>query len=245
MFKKLAFVAGFIMCTSIALAQTTTNVNTTSDSTSDITTSNTSNNTNTNTNTSTSTSTNTNTNNNTNTSTSTNTNTTTENSTIDSTTNSTNSNTNKNTTNSTVDSTQTLKSPPPSAISPSIGASSSDICTTGVSGAVQTQILGLSGGSSVRDLNCERLKISKTLYDMGMKVAAVSVMCQDRRVFDAMQMAGTPCPFFGDIGADAQIGWDATPAYIPPKIQETRENGKTGAFVAGGIVAALIALLAL
>ena len=251
MLKKLAFVAGFIMCTSIALAQTTTNVNTTSDSTSNITSTNTNTNNNTNTNTSTSTSinTNTNTNNNTNTSTSANTNTntstSTETSTIDSTTNNTSSNTNNNTNKSTSDVTQTLKSPPPSAISPSIGASSSDICTTGVSGAVQTQILGLSGGSSVRDLNCERLKISKTLYDMGMKVAAVSVMCQDRRVFDAMQMAGTPCPFFGDIGEEAQLGWEASPSYIPPKIQETRENGKTGAFVAGGIVSALIALLAL
>ena len=254
MFKKLAFAAGFIMCTSIALAQeTTTNVNTTSDSTSDITSTNTNTNNNTNTNTSTSTSTNTNTNNNTNTSTSTNTNTnnntttSTENSTINSTTDSTtnNTSTNNNTNRSVVDSEQTLRSPPPSAIAPSIGASSSDICTTGVSGALQTQILGLSGGTSVRDLNCERLKISKTLYDMGMKVAAVSTMCQDRRVFDAMQMAGTPCPFFGDIGEEAQIGWDASPTYIPPKIQETRENGKTGAFVSGALMAALIAILTL
>ena len=247
MFKKLAFVAGFIMCASVTLAQDTTNVNTTSDSTSNITTNNTSINTNNNTNTSTNTNTNTNTNTSTSTSTNTNTNTstTTETSTIDSTTNSTSSNTNNNTNSSTVDSTQTLKSPPASAIAPSIGASSSDICTTGVSGAVQTQILGVSGGATIRDLNCERLKLSKTLYDMGMKVAAVSVMCQDRRVFDAMQMAGTPCPFFGEIGEQAALGWDTAPDYIPPKIQETRENGKTGAFVAGGIVAALIALLAL
>jgi hypothetical protein len=114
-----------------------------------------------------------------------------------------------------------------------------------VSGAVQTQILGLSGGTSVRDLNCERLKISKTLYDMGMKVAAVSVMCQDRRVFDAMQMAGTPCPFFGDIGEEAAIGWESSPIYIPPKIQETKENGKTGAFIGGVFMAALIALITL
>ena len=94
-------------------------------------------------------------------------------------------------------------SPPPSAISPSVGSSSSDLCTTGVSGAVQTQILGVSTGEMVRDENCERLKISKTLYDMGMKVAAVSVLCQDRRVYDAMEM-GTPCPFLGKIGEQAR-----------------------------------------
>ena len=167
--------------------------------------------------------------------------TTTSDSTITSTETSTTDSTSKNT----IDSTQTLKSPPPSAIAPSIGASSSDICTTGVSGAVQTQILGVSGGSSLRDFNCERLKLSKTLYDMGMKVAAVSVMCQDRRVFDAMEMAGTPCPFFGDIGEDAAIGWDTAPEYIPPKILEKTDNGKTGAFVAGGLLAAFIALIAL
>ena len=167
--------------------------------------------------------------------------TTTSDSTITSTETSTTDSTSKNT----IDSTQTLKSPPPSAIAPSIGASSSDICTTGVSGAVQTQILGVSGGSSIRDFNCERLKLSKTLYDMGMKVAAVSVMCQDRRVFDAMEMAGTPCPFFGDIGEEAAIGWDTAPEYIPPKILEKTDNGKTGAFVAGGLLAAFIALIAL
>ena len=77
----------------------------------------------------------------------------------------------------------TVKSPPASAISPSFNILNNDLCTVGISGAVQTQILGLSGGSSVRDLNCERLKLSKTLYDMGMKVAAVATLCQDERVF--------------------------------------------------------------
>ena len=78
-----------------------------------------------------------------------------------------------------IDSETTVKSPPPSAISPNINTSNSDLCTIGVSGAVQTQILGLSAGKTVRDMNCEKLKNAKTLYDMGMKVAAVSVMCQD------------------------------------------------------------------
>ena len=94
-------------------------------------------------------------------------------------------------------------SPPPSAISPSAGGSSQDLCTVGISGAVQTQILGISTGETVTDQNCERLKISKTLYDFGMKVAAVSVLCQDRRVYDAMGMAGTPCPYMGAIGPAA------------------------------------------
>ena len=115
----------------------------------------------------------------------------------------------------TTDSKTKIESPPPSAISPSINASNSDLCTVGVSGAVQTQILGLSAGKTVRDMNCEKLKNAKTLYDMGMKVAAVSVMCQDARVFDAMMDAGTPCPYEGMIGDAAKEGWLMNPDAIP------------------------------
>lgn len=138
-------------------------------------------------------------------------------------------------------------SPPPSAISPSIGSSSSDLCTTGVSAAVQTQILGVSTGEMVRDENCERLKISKTLYDMGMKVAAVSVLCQDRRVYDAMEMAGTPCPFLGKIGDQATDEWKANPGRIPEaEVIETKKdvqnrNAKVGATIGG--LALLLLLL--
>ena len=138
-------------------------------------------------------------------------------------------------------------SPPPSAISPSVGSSSSDLCMAGVSGAVQTQILGVSTGEFVRDENCERLKISKTLYDMGMKVAAVSVLCQDRRVYDAMEMAGTPCPFLGKIGDQATDEWKANPGRIPPaEVIETKKdvqnrNAKVGATIGG--LALLLLLL--
>jgi hypothetical protein len=102
---------------------------------------------------------------------------------------------------------QNIKSPPPSAIAPSMMSYSQDLCTTGQSGAVQTQIIGLSAGRTVRDQNCERMKLSKTLYDMGMRVAAVSLLCQDPRVFKAMEMAGTPCPFLGLIGEEARAAW--------------------------------------
>jgi hypothetical protein len=103
---------------------------------------------------------------------------------------------------------QNLKSPPPSAIAPSMMSYSQDLCTTGISGAVQTQIVGISGGKAMRDQNCERIKLSKTLYDMGMRVAAVSLLCQDERVFRSMEMAGTPCPYMGRIGAEATAAWE-------------------------------------
>lgn len=103
-----------------------------------------------------------------------------------------------------------VKTPPPSAIAPQIISNgNSDLCTFGVAGAVQTQILGISMGSTIRDENCEKLKNAKTLYDMGMKVAAVSVMCTDDRVFDAMMNAGTPCPYNGLIGDAAKEAWES------------------------------------
>jgi len=139
-------------------------------------------------------------------------------------------------------------SPPPSAITPSVNSSSSDLCTVGVAGAVQTQILGISSGETVRDPNCERLKISKTLYDMGMKVAAVSVLCQDRRVWDAMHMAGTPCPFLGEIGNKATAEWEKPEnAGRIPTVEEMETKSdvqkRNGAIAAGGISLGLLLLL--
>ncbi len=95
-----------------------------------------------------------------------------------------------------------------SANSPSYSAMSQDVCSMGISGSVSTLGFGGSFGKHVRDLNCERIKLSKVLYDYGMKVAAVSILCQDERVFFAMEMAGTPCPFEGKIGKEALDQWN-------------------------------------
>ena len=116
----------------------------------------------------------------------------------------------------------TVKSPPPSAIAPAITSINSDLCTVGVSGAVQTQILGFSSGFTTRDMNCERLKISKTLYDMGMKVAAVASLCQDERVFLAMLDAGTPCPIDGKIGESAKEAWAENPDRKPGSLKSEK-----------------------
>ena len=140
----------------------------------------------------------------------------------------------------------TVKSPPPSAISPSINNSNSDVCTIAFSGAVQTQVLGISGGGHVRDMNCERLKLSKTLYDMGMKVAAVSNLCQDKRVFDAMEMAGTPCPFMGKIGDEARALWEAYPELRPEDLKDKeRRNDQLKGAAAGAAGISLLWLLLL
>ena len=125
------------------------------------------------------------------------------------------SNAETNTVSSTVTGTTTVDKSPSTASAPSVIVNNQDVCTTGASAAVQTQILGIAGATVNTDENCERLKLSRALYGMGMKVAAVSVLCQDERVYNAMEMAGTTCPFFGKIGETAQAGWDANPKYQP------------------------------
>jgi hypothetical protein len=93
------------------------------------------------------------------------------------------------------------------ASAPSMSAYSQDLCIVGYSAGVSTFGVGVSGGSYKSDENCERIKLSKVLNDLGMKVAAVSILCQDPRVFFAMEQSGTPCPFEGKIGSEATAQW--------------------------------------
>ena len=120
----------------------------------------------------------------------------------------------------------TVKSPPPSAISPNVGGNNSDLCTISSSGAMGTQIFSLSLGATYTEKNCLRLKNAKTLYDFGMKVAAVSLLCADPsgEIHRAMAMAGTPCPYMGKIGAEATAAWEVHTEDIPVP---TREHEKS------------------
>jgi hypothetical protein len=127
--------------------------------------------------------------------------------------------TSRSTSETTSNSTTTVKSPPPTAVAPAITVINSDVCAVAASGAVQTQILGISMGGTMTDKNCERLKLARGVYDMGMKVAAVAIMCQDERVFSAMMNAGTPCPVDGKIGEQAKEIWAANPERAPQKVK--------------------------
>ena len=115
----------------------------------------------------------------------------------------------------TVSSTVVTDKSVPTANAPSVVVNNSDICKTAASTAVQTQILGVATGITITDENCERIKLSRSLYSMGMKVAAVSTLCADPRVFDAMHMAGTYCPYMGAIGEDARKGWEENTDMVP------------------------------
>jgi hypothetical protein len=133
--------------------------------------------------------------------------------------------TSNSTSRSTTQSETTVNSPPPSAIAPAVTSMNNDICAIGISGAAQTQIFGVAIGTTYRDENCERLKLAKNLYDMGMKVAAVATLCQDERVFVAMSNAGTPCPINGKIGAEAIKQWEERDLSA---VDARKELGTTG-----------------
>ena len=115
----------------------------------------------------------------------------------------------------TVSSTVVTDKAPPTANAPSVVVNNSDVCKSAYSAALQTGFAGLATGITVTDENCERIKLSRSLFGMGMKVAAVSNLCQDARVFDAMIMAGTPCPYKGKIGKAALEAWRNNPSDIP------------------------------
>jgi hypothetical protein len=115
----------------------------------------------------------------------------------------------------TVSSTVVTNSTPPTANAPTIMNNNSDICKVGVGASVQNNVVGVATGVVIDDELCQKLKLSRSMYAYGMKVAAVSILCQDARVWDAMTDAGTPCPARGSIGAEAAEYWTDNPDEIP------------------------------
>jgi hypothetical protein len=108
-----------------------------------------------------------------------------------------------------------IQSSPSTANAPSVVVNNSDVCKSAASSSIQTNILGLATGITITDENCERIKLSRQLFGMGMKVAAVSLLSQDHRVFDAMWSAGTYPPINGKIGIEAKEEWLLNKHLIP------------------------------
>ena len=115
----------------------------------------------------------------------------------------------------TVSSTVVTDKSVPTANAPSVVVNNSDICKVATSGAIQTNILGIATGVVVDDELCQLLKLSRQLYASSLKVAAVSLLATDPRVFDALVMAGTPPPYMGSIGSEALEKWKSNPDMVP------------------------------
>jgi len=124
----------------------------------------------------------------------------------------------------TVSSTVVTNSTPPTASAPSVVVNNSDVCKVATSGAIQTNILGLATGVVVDDELCQLLKLSRQMYAAGLKVAAVSILAQDPRVFDSLVMAGTPPPYMGSIGSEALEKWKSNPHMIPEGSKVFEDN---------------------
>ena len=145
---------------------------------------------------------------------------------------------NTNTQNSTVSSNNTTNSktyngagssgmPVTSTISPSLMSSGNDSCLRSTVGGVQLAIIGVSAGKYYQDLECNRRKDSKTLKELGMSVASVSLMCQKIEVWIAMFTAGTPCPVLANsrlvVGKNAYLVMRKNPSLYIPNYEEDKE----------------------
>ncbi len=112
-----------------------------------------------------------------------------------------------------------------SAVAPSGASYNQDVCTFTGSAGVQTQVFGFAIGNPKTDATCERLKLSKALQSLGLKVGAVSILCQDQRVWWALYESGTPCPANqGLIGNDAYTYYKNRPDRVPDRPVVYREK---------------------
>ena len=120
-------------------------------------------------------------------------------------------------TSATVSSSTVVDKTPPTASSPTVMLPpTSDLCITTLTGAVQTSVFGLSGGTHVISEDCRLRRRARMLYSFGLKVAGVSLLCRTPDVFLSMLSAGTPCPCDdGKIGSEARKFWLANPDLAP------------------------------
>ena len=85
------------------------------------------------------------------------------------------------------------KPPAASAFAPAL-VTSGDTCMGATSGAVSSAIVGIAMGSTYVDKNCQTLKNTRELWNMGQRAAAMARMCMDDLNREAMELSGYECP---------------------------------------------------
>lgn len=114
-----------------------------------------------------------------------------------------------------------------SAITPSYMSNGMDTCLKGTGGSLQTIGVGFSSGQYSTDTNCQRLKEAKLLADLGMKVAAISRLCESVEVFRSMLLAGSPCPIIQNnrlvVGKRAFLALKSKPELFIPDYKENAD----------------------
>jgi hypothetical protein len=104
------------------------------------------------------------------------------------------SNSNNNNVSKTYNGAGSRSMPANTAVAPSLMSTGQQSCLKSISGGLQLVSVGISSGKYVQDPECNRRLNAITLSNMGMKVASVSLMCQNAQVWRAMFMSATPCP---------------------------------------------------
>jgi len=126
------------------------------------------------------------------------------------------SNTNTVTSNTVSGTVTTVDKTPPTASAPPFSVMQSDSCAIPASIGIQSQVFGIATAKTFEDVDCSKRKYAKLLYQFGMKIAAVNVLCTDPIVFKSMMRSGSPCPAGnGLIGQEAQDYWDEFPEERP------------------------------
>ena len=115
--------------------------------------------------------------------------------------------------------------PANTAVAPSLMSNGQQSCLKSLSGGVQLVGFGLSSGLYRQDEECNRRLNAITLSNMGMKVASVSLMCQNAQVWRAMFMSATPCPIIRSgrllVGKNALLAIKQNPElWIPDYLED-------------------------
>jgi len=116
------------------------------------------------------------------------------------------------------------------AVSPSYMSNGSDTCLIGASGGVQVNVLGISGGFYRQDPECNRRRDAKALKDLGMNIAAIAIMCEEKEVWLSMFKSGTPCPISINgkliVGKAAYYTMKKNPEVFIPNYKENEDYYK-------------------
>lgn len=87
---------------------------------------------------------------------------------------------------------QTIKNTPSIALGQL--TSSNDTCMGSVSVGGSGPGFSIGVGTTYKDDNCVMLKNSRELWNMGMKAAAMALMCTDKANREALELTGFECP---------------------------------------------------
>lgn len=122
--------------------------------------------------------------------------------------------------------------------------SSNDTCMGSASAGLALAGLGLSGGSTYTDEHCKRIKMSRELWNKGMKAASLAMDCMDPAAREALELTGFTCPQTvrarQQATANAQQPRPSSSAHdrVPEQVDPSRQQpGFTTAAASHGAVA--------